>query len=307
MKAYLSLLLLLLPALGRSDVMMESTMMMGMKSTSWTSGLKRRQEASMGANNPLAAFGGLAGNQITIQRVDKNVEWTIYPSFHVYTEKSLAIPYAKTPEMKSGPTTEGKAEKPDSIEVQKRPEPQTIAGLTSSGHDIIVNQKPQSIVWIAPKQSPIDQVMKEEEAFSSALWEKQYESWPLKEKMEMKLGMKLLGMMGKGMMNVFAGMKDWPEGMPVKMEMLKTPDNEMPGTFFELTKLGVDPVDASLFEIPAGFRKVTSDELTQLQTKEVMKGMGMGGQDFEKMQKEMEKMQKDLQKQMPQMNQKAED
>ncbi len=212
----------------------------------WTKGEKPRTEMTI----PL--FG--AGTTITIIRADKGVQWTINSKDQTYFESPLTVrtteklppdePYL-THSANSDPTCKGR--------FKKLSDQRVIAGVKAVTYQEFCQEAPNQVRthWFAPNSGLAAEIQKEETNFLKARSAAQNADRSEKEKKDLE---KMLLLMQDKVQRSLPE-KDkakWPKGYVLAME------TEMDGKKilnFEVTKMSREKIDASLFEIPAGYTK----------------------------------------------------
>lgn len=236
----------------------------------WTSGLKQRKEMSM----------PMVGKQISITRVDKGVEWTLNTKKKTYTEEKLALPY--TPMEKSSTKTSGGNSNEDEDEdteptctpqMTSLSKTRTIAGMTAKGTHMGCKESPKEgmTLWYVPPTATIKAAEQDLKNFDAALAKAKFANWPAKERKEMERGLAMWARLIGELPMAMTGQK-LPSDFLIAMDMTS---EEGPQTFYEVTALSAGSLDASLFEIPAGYKKVEAKTgaFGDVDLGEMMKGL----------------------------------
>jgi hypothetical protein len=264
-----------------ADHYIETTAMGGGLVKTWMSGDKKRDESSI-ANMP--SMKGMAqmlppgmGQTIKITRLDKGVEWTLYPAQHTYAERSLELPYTEQKDdqnANAGDSTTGDNPKESKMEIRKVSGQKTFAGYSSDGYEIVVDQKVQQVLWLAPLTGDLKTVYDETQRFNKKLQEIEFSKWPKKDQVDIKAGFDMMKMMGKGFLNT----QKIPEGYPMCMEAngseaaADEEDNAMmKGPMYQVNTVSAKAVSTDMFEIPAGYTRSTEEQMQQQSMQEMMK------------------------------------
>ena len=240
---------------SRADSLIEyKGLMMETPAKSWTSGMKQRTEMEL----------PFVGRRVSITRVDKGVVWDLDPKNKTYTERPVAIPYAKdagrgrdkAPRSPGGPESSPQDTR-CTAEVKVLPGTRAIAGLKSAGHRMACKESPSeaTVMWVGAPTAATEKVMKEQEAYSKAYSKALFANYPAKERAEMEGGMAALGGLLSQMPRMVSGGK-LPKGMWTALEVESAEGTQ---TFFQLVSVSASPVKADLFEVPAGYRKVENN------------------------------------------------
>jgi hypothetical protein len=268
-----------------ADVTQEIEMMGGMTSKTLTSGLKQRSETP----NPM-----MGGSMVTITRVDQGVVWTLDTQQKIYEEKPIALPYKPQPTTLSPESKKIESTEPlPKIDFKKVPGTKTIAGYSAEGYQVLASNKDSGTMWMTPVSGPLQKIEKETEAYNEAYFKKLYENFPANERKELGEGMQALAGMMKGRFSTLAqDMKNMPKGFPLGMEAGEEMGSKM--MIYQVKTLSAAPLDAGLFAIPAGYKKVNS--LAEQQMKQ------MNGGNMEEMLKKMQSGEGNMEDMMKQMN-----
>jgi hypothetical protein len=258
-----------------ADVYMEMRMFGDVPMKTWTTSDKQRSEAEtnksqngMGGliDGMSAIFGGM-GSAIT--RVDKGVIWNVQHSKKQYMEVNLVEEYhaaSKLPDLKDSTITDEPTEgeeSPGKIEIVKLPEKQ-IAGYTATGYKVIVDGKPQMILWRAPLTGDLAQAYKETNQFNQNMLTKKFSKYPAKERKEMTDAATLVGGAFMGDFSaMLKGIMTIPEGYTMGMEYYDE-GQSTPVVAYMVDKIVVAPIPASTFEAPAGYKKAEMPKLPDM-------------------------------------------
>lgn len=234
----------------------------------WTSGKMMREEHQI----------PLMGQQIQIVRVDKGVVWTLNTKDKTYTESPLAIPYAPLPEMDNNTEPSGETKTTDRTPSDCTPKISTlaktrkIAGQTTTGTKMTCkeNSTESMTSWVAPINDTTGRALATQKNYANAYAKALYANYPPKEKAEMEKEYSFL----KNMMQEIPSrlMPDkMPEGFIMALEGESKVEGAMP--LYEVVSLSATPVDKSLFEIPADYKKTAGGPADGMNMNAIMEGL----------------------------------
>ncbi|HTL46956.1 MAG TPA: hypothetical protein VL688_02710 [Verrucomicrobiae bacterium] len=283
----LPLFLVLFSTAAHADVYTKSQGMNGMgTSEMWVSGKKQRLVVS----SPLAQ--GMMGDQISITRVDKGVEWDIDMELKAYQEKPIPIPYKEGSDESLTPEEQKEMEAykkqmdkvPDAVAndpcaQSKKVGERTIAGFQAEGYGPSCPQQNSMIgaIWLASDKDPkAAKIQKEISAFEKAKVDSQYSLYPAKEREELIKSMTLIGSALAQGMTGMPYAKNLPERLALAMSQAGQDENgnAVENMLFEMQQADTVKADPALFELPEGFTKV--DDLMGMRSQNIMSKMSNG-------------------------------
>jgi hypothetical protein len=258
-----------------ADVYMEMRMFGDVPMKTWTTSDKQRSEAETvksqngmgGLIDGMSAMIGGMGSSII--RVDKGVMWNVQHPKKQYLEINLVEEYhgaAKFPAQVDSSNLEegdGKEETPGKIEIVKLPEKQ-IAGYSATGYKVVVDGKPEMILWRAPLTGDLAQAYKETNQFNQNMLAKKYSNYPAKEREDLSDAATLIGGAFMGdFASLLKGVMTIPEGYTLGMEYFDEGKNT-PTVAYMVNKIVLAPIPASTFEPPAGYKKAEMPKLPDM-------------------------------------------
>jgi len=260
----------------QAQVYVETHSMGSITTKTWTIADKQREETAFSLNENGESLMQDMGHNLTrglgdtvkIKRLDKGVEWTLYPDRKQYTELPLAVPHSDDAELSVIPSdddVETENQRMSEMKLRKVPQKRTIAGIECYGVEMLFDGKVQQRIWMAPTSNPlVKKVMEQTESFDQKLLKAQYGTWAKDRFEKVQNAWKLLE-------NVFGTAdvgKEFSEGFPVLVEMV---EESAPGPLvvLEVKSMNDQSISPDLFDIPAGYKLTTESALHE----ELIQGM----------------------------------
>lgn len=251
----------------------------------WYSGKKRREETvvNLGGGMP-------TGKILTITRIDKGVEWELDPDLKIYKEKTIALP--KTEEKLPTSVEREAVQAPHKpwVELPKEekdfcepvltvlPNKESIAGFAATGYQAKCPNTAVSTMWMAPPNGVLKTFEKDVEQFDKAFQDELYKNFSAAEK---KMVKEFFGAFGQAGASMLLGIRPdkLPKHVPLRIEQTAEMGDGSVRThrLIDIQEIRADKADASQFDIPAGYRKVTDQEFSDLQGQRMAEQMGVGG------------------------------
>jgi hypothetical protein len=250
---------------AHADVYVKSKMMNDMNiNEAWTSGKKQR----MSTNS--AAMSGM-GENVSIIRADKGVEWHMNTLLKVYQERPLALPYTpgtKVPDPNAKPVKAGFSGQDIACEkIRKISKQRSFAGIKARGYvsDCSVNG-PKLTIWIAENnQKTAKAAFEESQRFQKAQSEALFADYPAAERKKMMEHVEKYGAAMSGDLMGLPNPAKLPKNLAVGMELVDDKGSQM---IMEVQEISIVPADNSRYEVPADYKKV--DNLALLQSKQMV-------------------------------------
>lgn len=236
----------------------------------WYSGDKSRNEIPQLSGSDaglMAGMGNLMGQPLAITRLDKGVEWIIAKPSKSYLENSVKVPYHAPDPTSFGNNNTLDALNPDEpdkapkIEIKKAGSAK-VAGFDTDGYELWMDGKLAARYWMAPNKGALKDAFAQRDAFEKKLNTMRYADWPKADREAMTgaanaMQGALLGQMSGAFKLFNTGL---PDGLPLKIEFLDEESGQMM-TAMEIKAVNTDKIDPSNFEIPAGFKKTTQEQV----------------------------------------------